>query len=106
LGAAYHQMGDYQKARAYYLQALKIDPGNQTIFINLGKLAMDTRIQQLSASAIAHPSAQAYLRLGQAQQAAAHLPEARESYEPALKLDPKLSDAKIALDGLSNQTRR
>ena len=106
LGAAYHQMGDYQRSQAYYLQALKIDPGNQTIFINLGKLAMDTRIKQLAASVTAHPSAQAYLQLGQAQQAAAHIPEARQSYELALKLNPKFSDARAALDALGNPARR
>lgn len=106
LGAAYHQMGDYQKSQTYYLQALKMDPTNQTILINLGKLAMDTRIKQLSASVTAHPSAEAYLQLGQAQQAAEHIHEARESFELALKLNPKLSDAKAALSGLGSQTHQ
>ena len=106
LGAAYHQKGEYEKSREIYLQALKQDPSNQTIFLNLGKLAMDQRIQRLSTSAAAHPSPEAYLQLAQAQQAADHIPEARSSYQLALKLNPNLSNAKEALNSLSAQTGR
>jgi len=106
LGAAYHQKGEYEKSRETYLQALKQDPTNQTIFVNLGKLAMDQRIQMLSTSAAAHPSPEAYLQLAQAQQAADHIPEARSSYQLALKLNPNLSDAKDALSSLNTQTGR
>ncbi len=104
LGAAYHQKGEYEKSRETYLQALKQDPTNQTIFVNLGKLAMDQRIQVLSTSAAAHPSSEAYLQLARAQQAADHIPEARSSYQLALKLNPNLSNAKDALNSLNIQT--
>jgi len=105
LGAAYHQLKEYQKSRECYLQALQLEPGNQIIFLNLGKLAMDERIEQLSAGASAHPSPDAYLQLGQLQQAAGHIPEARTSYQFALKLNPSLSEAKGALSSLGNETR-
>ena len=104
LGAAYHQLGDYKKSREYYAQALQIDPGNQAIFVNLGRLSMDERIAQLAASASSRPSPQAYVELGNLQQAAGHLPEARESYRLALKLDPKMSDAIEALNQLGGGT--
>jgi protein O-mannosyl-transferase len=101
LGAASHQLGDFAGGRQYYIEALKLDPGNEIAFMNLGKLAMDERIQQLALSASAKPSAAAYLRLGQLQQAAEHIPEARASYLRALKLDPKMAEARRALHPLS-----
>jgi len=62
---------------------------------------MDERIQQLAQSALAAPSAAAYLQLGELQQAAEHIPEARASYQQALKLDPRTAEARHALDTLS-----
>jgi len=100
LGAAAHQMGDFAQGREYDIAALKMDPQNSIILENLGKLAMDERIQQLAASASATPSATAYLQLGQLQQAAEHIPEARASYQQALKLDPKMAEARHSLASL------
>jgi hypothetical protein len=102
LGAAYHQLGDYQNAERYYHQALQLDPQNQVIFTNMGKLGMDERIQKLTVSASAHPSAGAYLQLGQLQQAAGHLPQASASFQTALKLNPGFAEARDALNGMAN----
>jgi tetratricopeptide (TPR) repeat protein len=106
IGSAYDQMGDYVASRQYYQEALKIDPTNQTVFVNLGKLAMDQRIEELAASATARPSATTYLQLGQLQQAAGHVTEARASYAMALKFDPKLPHAQDALDSLGHGNNR
>jgi tetratricopeptide (TPR) repeat protein len=106
LGAAYRQLGDYEKARDYYLQARQMDPTDRTVMENLGKLGMETRIQQLAAAAAAHPTPAAYLQLGQLQQIAAHTPDARVSYQQALKLNPKLAAARDALSGLVAETNR
>jgi len=106
LGAAYHQMGDYATARDYYRKVLQVEPGNRVVFTNLGKLAMDERISHLAASASAHPTAEAYLQLGQLQQAASHLQEARASFQIALKINPKLSEAQSALQSISTDVQR
>jgi protein O-mannosyl-transferase len=106
LGAASHQLGDFASGRKYYLDALKIDPKNQIAFENLGKLAMDEQIQQLARSASAAPSANAYLQLGQLQQAAEHMPDALASFEQALKLDPKSAEVRQALDNFNQKAVR
>jgi len=100
LGAAAHQMGDLDQAQKYDLQVLKMDPRNQIVFENLGKLGMDQQIQQLKRSASAKPSAATYFQLGQLQQAAQHMSDARDSYQQALKLNPKSAEAKQALNTL------
>ena len=102
LGAANHQLGNFSEARQYYREALKRDPSNRVVFENMGKLGMDERIHQLAASASAHPTPEAYLLLGQLQQAASHLPEARASFETALKIKPDFPEAKAALDSIRN----
>ncbi len=104
LGDAYHRHGELDKARECYLQALRFDRYNRIVIENLGKLGMETRIQQLTAEASAHPSAATYLQLGQVQQAANEIPEARASYSQALKLDADLAAARDALNGLSSGT--
>jgi len=102
MGAAYQQMGDLPTARRFYLQVLKMDPGNQVAFTNLGRLGMEERIQQLAASASTHPSPEAYLQLGKVQQIAGRVADARASYQTALKLDPKFSEARNALNSLAD----
>jgi len=106
LGAAYHQLGDYENADRYYHRALQLDPRNQIVFMNMGKLGMDERIQKLAASASAHPSAGAYLQLGELQQAAGHFPQASASFQAALKLDPGFAEARDALSSLADNTNR
>jgi protein O-mannosyl-transferase len=106
LGAVCHQLGEFDQAEKFYLQVLKMDPRNQVVFENLGKLGMDQRIQQLTRSAAAAPSATAYFQLGQLQEAAAHIPEARSSYQQALKLNPKSAEAREALKALSQEPTR
>jgi tetratricopeptide (TPR) repeat protein len=102
LGAANQQLGDYAEAQSYYGQGRQLDPKNQTIFLAMGKVAMEQRIQELSDSAFHHPSRDLYFQLGQLQQAAGHIPQARQSFGAAVKLDPRFADAQNALDNLRN----
>jgi protein O-mannosyl-transferase len=100
LGAASQQLGDYNAADQYYQQAMKLEPRNDLILMNRGKLAMTKRIQQLVTSASAKPSPAAYLELGQLQEAAGQPVSARESYETAIRLNPKFTPAQDALTKL------
>jgi Tfp pilus assembly protein PilF len=104
LGAASQQLEDYSASERYYREAQKWEPDNQVIFMNLGKLGMAERVQELAASAAAHPTPVAYLQLGQLQQAAGMTAAARQSFETALKLNPKFDEARKALTSLGPDT--
>jgi tetratricopeptide (TPR) repeat protein len=101
LGAVNTQMGNYSAARQYYLDALKLEPGNQAAFMNIGKLGMEERIEELSVAASHSPTKDAYFQLGQVQQLAGRTAAARESFQSALKLDPGFAKAQAALSLLS-----
>ena len=100
LGAAYQQLGDYTASEQYFREAQKMESENEVIFLDLGKLGMAKRARELSTAAAAHPTPGAYLQLGQLQQAAGMIPEARQSYQTALKLNPKFVEAQKALDSV------
>jgi len=103
LGAACQQMGDFDTARSDYRQALQIEPQNQAAFINLGKIRLLEMIVKLTASAAAHPTPNGYLQLGQLQQEAGRIDEARMSYQQALKLDSSFEDVRSALAAINPQ---
>jgi protein O-mannosyl-transferase len=104
LGAAAQQLGDFTAADQYYQRAMQLEPANNTIFLNRGKLRMSRKIQELAASASTQPSPKAYLELGQLQEAAGQIVDARQSYETAIKLNPKFTPAQEALSKLSQAT--
>ncbi|MFZ0956318.1 MAG: tetratricopeptide repeat protein [Candidatus Sulfotelmatobacter sp.] len=104
LGAAYQQLGDYAASEQYFREAQKMEPDNEVILLDLGKLGMAKRARELSTAAAAHPTPGAYLQLGQLQQAAGMIPEARQSYEAALKLNPKFVEAQKALAGIGQDS--
>lgn len=104
LGAAFQQLGDYAASEQYYHEAQKIEPDNEVILLDLGKLGMVKRARELADAAAAHPTPSAYLQLGQLQQAAGMIPEARQSYQTALKLNPKFVDAQKALASIEPDT--
>jgi len=101
LGAVSGQLGDFSAAKAYYLKALKLEPLNQAIFMGLGKLGMQERIQELSTELSRSPSRDGYFQLGQLQQAAGLPADAKASFRAALKLDPSFSSALNALNAVS-----
>jgi protein O-mannosyl-transferase len=101
LGAAYAQLHDFAEAERFYRLAGQLEPRNQVLFMRMGRLGMEEKIVQLSEAAAAHPTALNYMVLGQLQESAGHVAEARESYRQALKLNPKLEDARTSLSGVT-----
>ena len=101
LGKLYSQLGQYSKARTSYQEALRIDPQQTSARDGLAKVEFSDAIRNVAES----PSGESYLRLGQVFQQEGRTPEAQAAYKQALKLNPKLGDAKKALDGLNQQSK-
>lgn len=96
LGRLYSQVGEYAKARASYEAALQIDPERSDAKSGLEKVELSDAMRNVAES----PSGENYFRLGQALQQEGRTAEAESIYKQALKLDPKLDEARKALDGL------
>ena len=105
MGAAFGQLHEFDQAEQSFGMARQFEPDNRGLFLRMGELAMEKRIVQLQSDASAHPRAETYLALGQLQQGIGHTVDARESYEQALKLDPKLEEARNGLESISDQNR-
>ncbi len=103
LGAAHAQLHAFAEAEQFYRLAAQLEPGNQGLFMRMGQLGVEKKIVQLADAAAAHPTAQSYLVLGQLQESAGHVAEARDSYRQALKLNPKSEDARTGLAGVMQQ---
>jgi protein O-mannosyl-transferase len=101
LGRLYAEIGNYEKARASYQQALRISPDRTDAREGLAKVELSGAMRNAAES----PTAEGYLRLGQVLQQADRIAEARVAYEQALELNPKLGDAKRALDALNQQSK-
>jgi tetratricopeptide (TPR) repeat protein len=86
-------------ARACFLVALRIDPQRSDAKDWLAKVELSDAMRNVAES----PSGETYFRLGQALQQEGRTVEAQAIYKQALKLDPKLEDARKALDGLDQQ---
>ncbi len=101
LGRLYSNLGEYAKARASYQAALRIDPQKASAMDGLAKVELSDAIR----NAVETPSGEAYLRLGQVFQQEGRAREARAAYQQALQLNPKLGDARKALDTLDQQSK-
>lgn len=99
LGRSYEQTGNYKDARARYEQALRMNPEQQSTKDALDHLNLSEALRNVAES----PSGGAYLRLGQFLQKSGRVSQARTAYERALDLDPKLREARTALEGLGPQ---
>jgi len=99
LGRLYSDLGNYAKARASYQQALRIDPQKASARDGLAKVELSDAIRNVVES----PSGEGYLRLGQVLQQEGRAPEAQAAYKQALELNPKLGEARKAMDALSQQ---
>jgi protein O-mannosyl-transferase len=82
-------LADYPTVRESYTQAWLADPEHRPEMIQV--LAEDTA---------ARPTAGGFYSLGFLLQQDGKLPEARDAYAQALKLEPTLADAKQALDAI------
>jgi Tfp pilus assembly protein PilF len=96
LGRLYSQLGNYAKARTSYQEALRIDPQQVSARNALDKIEISDAIRNLVES----PSGEGYLRLGQLFEQDGRAREARAAYQQALQLNPKLGEARKALEGL------
>jgi tetratricopeptide (TPR) repeat protein len=96
LAAVYDALGDYDKVRESYQQALKVTPQRSA-----------DMIEWLTQSVATRPSPSRYVALGILLEEDGKLSEAHAAYEQALKLDPKLVGATDFLRALAqneNQT--
>jgi tetratricopeptide (TPR) repeat protein len=87
LASIYDMLGDYQKVRDNYRQALKLDPQQGP-----------GMIERMSRDIADQPTGPRYVQLGILLQETGKLPEARTAFEQAVKLDPTLQPAKQSLD--------
>jgi tetratricopeptide (TPR) repeat protein len=101
LGRLYSQVGQYSRARTSYEQALKIDPQQVKASSGLAKVELSDAIRQVAEG----PSAEKYFRLGQVFQQNGRIVEAQAAYKQALKLNPKLDQARQSLDAMSRQNK-
>ncbi len=107
IGEAYEQLGDFKTAREYFVRGLYISPGkDNNSFVGYARTFTDEKIAALEATLGAHPTANGYWQLGQLLDEAQYTAAARTSYERAIELDPKLEEARLALDRDSNSKPR
>jgi len=99
LGRLYAESGNYSKARASYQQALRFNPEQPNARDGLAKVEISDAIRHVAES----PSSQSYLRLGQIFQQNGRATEARAAYTQALRLNPKLVEARKAIDVLNGR---
>ncbi|MGZ4731287.1 MAG: tetratricopeptide repeat protein [Terriglobales bacterium] len=110
LGAAYRQLGEDEKARASYAQALLLNPDQYNAYLGLGELLekqnqLDDAINSYSKSVELRPTDTGFLLLGHALENAGRRAEALAAYQAALKLSPDLPEAQRAVDALSEKAR-
>jgi tetratricopeptide (TPR) repeat protein len=99
LGRLYSQVGDYARARASYQAALQIDPQQENARTGLAKVELSDAMRNVAES----PSGETYFRLGQALQQEGRSTEAQSIYKEALRLNPKLEEARKALEALNQE---
>jgi protein O-mannosyl-transferase len=101
IATCYEMMGDFPTARDYYQQALNISPGpDNDSFVGFARTFTDEKIVKVAAELRDHPTAQGYWQLGQLQEAAARVDDAKRSYQKALELDTNFAPAQAALVNL------
>jgi tetratricopeptide (TPR) repeat protein len=110
LGTAYRKLGEDQKARDSYNQALRLNPNQFNAYLGLGELLekrnqLDDAIRNYSKSVELRPTDTGFLLLGHALETAGRRPEALVAYQAALKLSPELPEAQRAVDALSGKSR-
>ncbi len=110
LGAAYRKLGEDEKARDSFDQALRLNPNQPNAYLGIGQLQekhnqWDEAISNYSRSVELRPTDLGFLLLGHALESAGRRPEALAAYQAALKLSPGLPEAQRAVDGLSINPR-
>jgi Tfp pilus assembly protein PilF len=109
-GTAYRKLGEDEKARESYDQALRLNPNQSNAYLGLGELLekqnqLDDAIRNYSRSVELRPTTTGFLLLGHALETEARRAEALAAYQSALKLSPELLEAQHAVDELSGKPR-
>jgi Flp pilus assembly protein TadD len=110
LGSAYRKLGEDEKARASYDQALRLNPLQSNAYLGLGQLLekqnqTDDAIHNYSKSVELRPTDTGFMFLGHALESAGRRAEALAAYQSALKMSPEMPEAQHAVDALSRNTR-
>jgi protein O-mannosyl-transferase len=110
LGTAYRTLGQDEKARDNYEQALGLNPNQPNAYLGMGQLLekqnqLDDAIRNYSRSVELLPSDTGFLLLGHALESAGRRAEALAAYQTALKLSPENAEAQHAVDALSANPR-
>lgn len=110
LGAAYRKLGEDEKARTSYDQALQLNPNQYNAYLGLGELLekqsrLDDAISNYSKAVELRPTDTGFLLLGRALERTGRRLEALAAYQAALKLSPEMPEAQHAVDALSGSTR-
>jgi Flp pilus assembly protein TadD len=110
LGAAYRKLGEDEKARTSYDQALQLNPNQYNAYLGLGELLekqsrLDEAISNYSKAVELRPTDTGFLLLGRALERTGRRSEALAAYQAALKLSPEMPEAQHAVDALSGSTR-
>jgi len=110
LGVAYRKLGEDEKARDSYDQALRLNPNQSNAYMGLGQLLEkknrpDDAIHNYARAVELRPTDTGFLLLGHALESAGRRAEALAAYQAALKLSPDLPEAQHAVDALSAKPR-
>jgi protein O-mannosyl-transferase len=110
LGAAYRKLGENQKARDSFEQALRLNPNQSNAYLGLGELLekqnqLDDAIHNYSKAVELRPTDTGFMFLGHALESVGRRPEALAAYQAALKLSPEMPEAQRAVDALSVKPR-
>ncbi|HLV87874.1 MAG TPA: tetratricopeptide repeat protein [Candidatus Sulfotelmatobacter sp.] len=105
LGIASAHIGDRARARQYFVRALQLNSGDQKSLYNLSLLETQEGIEKLSAEVSSHPTPVAYSNLGELFERVHKTAEAKGAYEHALRLNPNLAEAKLALQTLESTSQ-
>ena len=94
LGTAYRKLGEDEKARDSYDQALRLNPNQSNAYLGLGQLLekqnqLDEAIRNYSKAVELRPTDTGFMLLGHALESAGRRPEALAAYQAALKLSPE-----------------
>jgi len=108
LGTAYRKLGEDEKARESYDQALRLNPNQSNAYLGLGQLLekqnrVDEAITNYSRAVELRPTDTGFLLLGHALESTGRRSEALAAYESALQLSPDMPEAQHAVDALSGR---
>ena len=106
LGSAYRDLGDEEDALQCYNRAIEINPYQANAYFGRGVLLRKQgktaeAIRDFSKAVELHPTAEGYLRLGQALAEAHQREEALAAFDQALRISPDLIDAQKAAAALA-----